>query len=170
MLTMTAPMGRRRISAAISASVGRRARRGSWAGVGSGSGSGWGSGGRGGAAWRSAGGLPAAGIREGDGVRSLPRAARWLCGFEGGGATQAAGDAGDDERNVGGAEGFGEEPEIRGGGALMGCGGELLAEVDQPADEEEDAVEGGGYGWGVPGWIGVGGRGRGVGGGGHERT
>ncbi len=76
-----------------------------------------------------------------------------------------------DKRDVGGAERFGEEPEIRGGGAVMGGGDELLAEVDQSADEEEDAVEGGGHGWGGPRWIGVGGCGRGVGGGvRHERT
>ena len=70
---------------------------------------------------------------------------------------------------VGGAEGFGEEPVVWGGGALLGCGDELLAEVDQSADEAEDAVEGGGRGWGVPRWIGVGGLGRGVCGGRHER-
>jgi hypothetical protein len=90
-------------------------------------------------------------------------------GFQGGGATQAVGDAGEDDGEVGGAEGYGEQGEARGGGALLGGGGELAAEVDQAADDAKDAADAGGHGWGGPRRIGVFGGGRGVGGGGHER-
>ena len=164
MLTMTAPIGRRRISAAIAASVGRRARRGSWRGLGLGLGGrrralGFGA--------RCGGGGHAKG-----GWREVLAALDALGqhGFEGHGAAQAAGDAGDDERDVGGAEGFGEEPEVRGGGAFMGGGDELLADADESADDVEDAAEAGERGWGVPRWIGVDGLGWGVCGGRHERT
>ncbi|MFZ0020894.1 MAG: hypothetical protein WAL10_26560 [Acetobacteraceae bacterium] len=61
--------------------------------------------------------------------------------FEGRGATQAAGDAGEDGGEVCGAEGFGEEGEAWGGGALLDRAGELLAVVDQFADDTEDAAE-----------------------------
>jgi hypothetical protein len=90
-------------------------------------------------------------------------------GLQGRGEAQAVGDAGEDDGEVGAADAFGEEDDIRGGGALLDRGGKFLAEVDQPADDAEDAAEGGGHGWGGPGWIGFDGRGRGVGGGGHER-
>ena len=91
-------------------------------------------------------------------------------GFEGRGATQAVGDAGEDDGEVGGAEGSGEEREAWGGGALLNRAGELLAVVDQFADEAEDAAEAAGYGCGGPGRIGVCGWGGGLGGGGHERN
>ncbi len=105
----------------------------------------------------------------GDGVRSRPRAARrQRRGFEGRGATQAAGDAGEDGGEVGGAEGFGEEGEARGGGALLDRAGELLAVVDQFADEAKDAAEAAGCVCVGPRWIGVRGCGGGLGGGGHE--
>ena len=84
-------------------------------------------------------------------------------GFEGRGATQAAGDAGEDGGEVGGAEGFGEEGEAWGGGALLDRGGELLAVVDQFADDAEDAAEAAGCVCVGPRWIGVRGSGRGVG-------
>jgi hypothetical protein len=90
-------------------------------------------------------------------------------GLQGRGETQAVGDAGEDDGEVDGAKGFGEVAETGGAGALLDCGGDLLAEVDQSADDAEDAAEGGGHGWGGPRRIGVGRRDRGVGGGGHER-
>ena len=61
---------------------------------------------------------------------------------------QATGDAGEDDGEVGGAEWFGEEGEAWGGGALLDRGRELLAVVDQFADEAEDAVEAAGCGRG----------------------
>ena len=140
---MTAPTGRRRTSAAISSSVGRHARRGTslWS---AGWGSGWASGG---AICRAARGPLAAGSRTDAGVRSRPRAARWRSlGFEGRGSAQAIGDAGEDDREVGGAEGSGEHGETWGGSALLDRAGELLAVVDQFADEAEDSAEGGGQG------------------------
>ena len=79
-------------------------------------------------------------------------------GFERRGAAQAAGDAGEDDREVGGAEGAGEEGEAWGRGALLNRAGELLAVVDQFADEAEDAAEGGRHGGVGPGQIGVSGR------------
>ena len=47
---------------------------------------------------------------------------------------QAIGDAGEDDGEVGGAEGSGEEGEAGGGRAKLDRGGELLAIVDQFAD------------------------------------
>jgi hypothetical protein len=88
-------------------------------------------------------------------------------GFQGRGSAQAAGDAGENHGEVGGAEGCGE---AWGGGALLDCAGEMLAEVDEFADEAEDAVEAAGYGWDGPGRIGVCDWGGGLGGGGHERN
>jgi hypothetical protein len=91
-------------------------------------------------------------------------------GFQGGGSAQAAGDAGENDGEVGGAEGCGGEGEAWGGGALLDCAGEMLAEVDEFADEAEDAVEAAGYGWDGPGRIGVCDWGGGLGGGRHERN
>ncbi len=91
-------------------------------------------------------------------------------GFQGRGAAQAVGDAGEDDREIGGAERLGEDGEARGGGALAGRGGELPAVVDQSADDAEDAAEGAGDGCGVPLRIGGRGRGGGLGFGRHERN
>ncbi len=60
------------------------------------------------------------------------------------GATQATGDAGEDDAEIGGAEGSGELNEAWGGGALLNRAGELPAVVDQFADEAEDAADGAG--------------------------
>ncbi len=84
-------------------------------------------------------------------------------GLEGRGETQAVGDAGEDEREVGGAEASGEAGEVWGGGALLDRDGDLFAEVDESAEDAEYAADCGGRGWGGPRWIGVGGRGRGEG-------
>jgi hypothetical protein len=154
---MTAPTGRRRTSAAISASVGRRVRRGS-----SGWLAGWGSGG----AWPAGGGLADGWWREVVAAGSAP-AKR---GFQGGGATQAAGDAGEDGREVGGAEGFGEQCETWRGSALVHCAGELPAVADQFADDAEDTAEGGGHGRGGPRCIEIRGWGGGLGAGGHGHS
>ena len=84
-------------------------------------------------------------------------------GFQGRGAAQAIGDAGEDDGEIGGAEGSGEEGEAWGGSALVNRAGELPAVVDQFADEAEDAAEAAGHGWGGPGRIGVRGWGGGLG-------
>ena len=91
-------------------------------------------------------------------------------GFQSRGAAQAIGDAGEDDGEIGGAEGSGEQGEAWGGSALLNRAGELPAVVDQFADEAEDAAEGGGHGRVGPGRIGVRGWGGGWGGGGHERN
>ncbi len=105
----------------------------------------------------------------GEGVRSWPRVgAPAEPGFQGRGAAQAIGDAGEDDGEIGGAEGSGEEGEAWGGGALLDGAGELLAVVDQFADDAEDAAEGGGHGCVGPGRIGVCGWGGRLGG--HERN
>jgi hypothetical protein len=61
---------------------------------------------------------------------------------------QAAGDAREDQREIGGAEaGFGEDRV--GGGALADGGGEFAAVVDQLADQGEQAAAAAGLGrWG----------------------
>ena len=102
----------------------------------------------------------------GAGARSYPRAAQ--PGFERRGAAQAVGDAGEDDREVGGAEGAGEQGEAWGSGALLDRAGELRAVVDQFTDEEEDAAEGRRHGGVAPERIGVCGWCGGLGGGGHE--
>jgi hypothetical protein len=68
------------------------------------------------------------------------------------GAVQALGDAREDQRDVGGAEGIGDDG---GDAALVQAGGELLAVVDELADGVEQAR--GGAGW--RSWVGAGGRG-----------
>ena len=91
-------------------------------------------------------------------------------GFEGCGATQAVGDAGEDDGEVSGAEGSGEEHEAWGGSAELNRACEVFAEVDQFADEAEDAAEAAGYGCGGLGWIGICGWGGELGGGRHEQN
>ena len=158
---MTAPIGRRRISAALSCSVGRRARSGCWVGS-----AGPGAGGVNGHMGR--GGLAA---RMGAGVRSLPLSPRWnRFGFEGGGAAQAIGDAGEDDGDVGAAERSGEVGGAWGGGVLLDRGGELLAIVDEFAEDAEDAAEGIGHGFAGPGRNGIWGWRGELGGGRHERN
>ncbi len=163
---MTAPTGRRRTSAAISSSVGRRARRGS-----SGWLAGWSSGwALGGAGCGEARGPRAAGRRMGAGVRFWPLAAR---------RQSAASRAAARRRplairarmaaEIGSAEGSGEQGEVWGGGALLDRAGDLPAVVDQFADEAEDAAEGGGHGSVDQGRIGVRGRGRRLDSRGHEQ-
>ena len=90
MSAMTAPIGRRRTSAAICSGVGRRARRASASSA------------AGAAAGRGARGLGWDGARRGGrvqavGVAEEPR-------FERVGAVQAAGDAREDQRDISGAE------------------------------------------------------------------
>jgi len=59
------------------------------------------------------------------------------------GATQATGDAGEDDAEIGSAEGSGELNEAWSGSAALNRVGELPAVVDQFADEAEDAADGG---------------------------
>ena len=95
-------------------------------------------------------------------------------GFERGGAKQAAGDAREDQRDIGGAEVSRDDGEVRGGGVLLQRAGKFLAVVDELADEAEQApgaagcVAAGGrpilVGIGAVGWVGGGWRS------GHERN
>jgi hypothetical protein len=79
---------------------------------------------------------------------------------ERGGAHQGAGDPGDDQRRVGGAEPVGEgvgEAGVAGG--VPACGlGEVLGEVEEGAENADDLADGAGRG-GLPirGGIGEGG-------------
>ena len=68
------------------------------------------------------------------------------------GALQALGNAREDQRDIGGAEGVGD-----GGGdaSLAQGGGEFAAIVDESADDVEQALGGGGW----RRWVGRGGRG-----------
>ena len=91
-------------------------------------------------------------------------------GFQHRGTPQATGDAGEDDGDIGGAEGSGEEGEAWGASALLHRGGELLAVVDQFAHEAEDAAEAGGRVGAGPGRIGLRGWGGEFEGGGHERN
>src|SRR5215472_11442597 len=77
--------------------------------------------------------------------REVPAACGALAqlGFQGRGATQTSGDASEDDREIGGAEGFGEVVKARGGGALLHSGDELFPVVDQFADQADDAAESG---------------------------
>ncbi len=56
------------------------------------------------------------------------------------GAVQALGDAGEDQREVIGAELAHEVGGVVGDGALAQRGGELPAVVDEPADEREQSA------------------------------
>jgi hypothetical protein len=64
---------------------------------------------------------------------------------------QAAGDAREDQRDVGGAEARSGEDGI-GGDALADRRDEFLAVVDQLADEGEQAAGAAGLGVGLVGW------------------
>ena len=124
MSAMTAPIGRRRTSAAICSDVGRQS-------------PGRASGGVGGSAARAGGdrrweGSPwrrGLGVQSG-GVADYP-------GFERLGTEQAAGDAREEQGDVTGAERGRIDPER---------GGELPAVVDEPADEAEEAAGTAGFG------------------------
>ncbi len=50
-----------------------------------------------------------------------------------------------DDRDIGGAEGFGEQDEVSGGGALLNRAGELPAVVDQSAEDAEDVADAAGH-------------------------
>ena len=160
--TMTAPIGRRRTSSAISSSVGRRARRWSC---------------RVGGLDVPRRGLPC-GARhayggQADGRnREVPAALGAFAelGFQHRGPAQATGDAGEDDGDIGGAERSDEEGEAWGAGALLHRGGELFAIVDQLANEVEDAAEAAGHVGAGPGRIGLRGWGGEFEGGGHERN
>jgi hypothetical protein len=104
--------------------------------------------------------------------RQIPAALRALAefGFQHCGTPQATGDAGEDDRKVGGAERSGEEGEAWGAGPLLDRDGELLAVIDQLADQVEDAAEAAGHVRAGPRWIGLGGWGGKLEGGGHERN
>ena len=151
----TAPAGRRRISAAMSPGVGRRAMRGSPAAALPSSG--WAARG-----WRSDGAVRCRCGRLADGVADQP-------GLERGGAKQAAGDARDDFSDVDGAEVPRDVGEVGRGGALLQRGGHVPAVGDQRADEGEEAPGAAGcvgadgrpilVGIGAVGWAGSGGRG-----------
>jgi hypothetical protein len=127
MSAMTAPTGRWRISAAIRAAVGRRARRGS----ASARFPGCLSGGRG-ARRRRAGRLRFR-IRSG-GAAQQP-------GLECGGALQGERDARQDQRDVLGAEAATGKGRVVREAALRDRGGELPAVVDEVADQAEQTRE-----------------------------
>jgi hypothetical protein len=91
-------------------------------------------------------------------------------GFQRGGAAQAVGDAGEDDSEIGGAEGYGEQGEAGGGSAALNRSGELPAVVDKFADDAEDAAESSGHGRAGPNRIGFRGWGGGLGRGGHEQN
>ncbi len=154
--TRTAPIGRRRSLARISSGVGRpgEARI-------------LGRGGR-------LGGARLAWGRQADGRRlQVPAAggAPAEPGFERGGAEQTAGDAGEDQREIAGAEDCGDEGEagedMRVGGMLAQRVGEVLAVGDERADEAEDLADALRHG---PIGIGLDGCDRGGGGVEHERN
>ena len=92
-------------------------------------------------------------------------------GFERGGAEQTAGDAGEDQREIAGAEDCGDEGEagedMRVGGVLAQRVGEILAVGDERADEAEDLADARRHG---PMGIGLDGCDRGGGGVEHERN
>ena len=147
MSAMTAPIGWRRTLAAICSGVGKQApgqargRRG---------------GGRGGWPGRRARALAAGRGGPGCGVQAVGVAEEPR--FERVGAVQAAGDACEDQRDVGGAEAAYDGTGV-GEGALAERGGEFAAVVDELADEAEEVAGAAGLG----GWI------EGVGRG-HERN
>ncbi len=155
--TSTAPTGRRRISAAICSGVGRRARRGSGGAAGS-------------ASRRAARGARCDGARGGRGFGSGRAALRRSLASSASARSRASGDARQDQRDVACAEAGRGAGGAVGEAALADRGGEVLAVVDELADEAEQAGEvaapvgarrpGGGLG----GWV------RGVGCGGHERN
>jgi hypothetical protein len=92
-------------------------------------------------------------------------------GFECRGAEQTAGDAGEDQRDVAGAEDAGDEGEAREGmracGVLLEGVGEVPAVGDERAEEAEDLADASRLG---PIGIGLGRRDRCSGGGCHERN
>ena len=125
MSAMTAPIGRRRTSAAICSGVGipgSSPRGARWPGGGSG--------GRrlavGGSARRRGLGVQPGGLADDPGFECL-------------GTEQAAGDAREDQGDIAGAERVGVAAER---------GGDLPAVVDEPADEAEEAAGAAGFGVG----------------------
>ena len=90
-------------------------------------------------------------------------------GFQGRGAEQARGDAGEDDREIGGGEGSGEKGTAWGADTLLNCGGELLAVIDQFAQDAEDATDAGRHARVGPGRIGGHGWDGSLGRGGHEQ-
>ena len=124
----TAPIGRRRISAAICAVVGRRARNGS----GSSSGS---------AFRRAAFGARCDGARGGQGFGSGRAALRRKSRFERVGAEQGDGNARQDQRDVACTEARRGAGGAVGEAARLERGGEFLAVVDELADEAKQAGE-----------------------------
>jgi hypothetical protein len=90
--------------------------------------------------------------------------------FEGGGAEQAAGDAGEDQGDVAGAEDAGDEGEagedFGGSGVLLEGVGEVPAIGDECVEEADDLADARGLG---PIGIGLEGSGRSGGGAGHGR-
>ena len=128
MSAMTAPIGRRRTSAAICSGVGRRARRGSASLASLAAG-----------AARGARGARCAGTG-GSGGCSRPGRQRHDPGFERVGEQQAAGDAREDQPDVAGAERLRDGGEVGGGGGVpLEGGGEFLAIIDELAHDVEDA-------------------------------
>ena len=79
------------------------------------------------------------------GFRVKPGGAVNEPGFECVGPVQATGDAREDQRNIAGTEAARGEGEDGGGVALLDGGCELLAVVDQPADEVKEAPEAAGF-------------------------
>jgi hypothetical protein len=155
MSAMTAPTGRRRISAAICSAVGRPARRGSAS-----HGSRAARGAR--CALRACARRPGFRIRSGDTAQQP--------GFERSGAQEGQRDARHDQRDVPGAEAATGESGVIREAALPDCGGKLFAVVDELADQAEQTCEATAPvracrpgGW-LGGWTGCGGRG------GHERN
>ena len=70
-------------------------------------------------------------------------------GFERGGAQQGAGDAGEDQRDAGGAELAAMEAWVIAEAAAANGVGEEGAVVDQPADQAEQTADAAGIGgWG----------------------
>ena len=117
-------------------------------------------------AWRACGG-------QADGRRLEVLAASGMPaqpGLQRRGATQATGDAGENNAEIGGAEGTGELNEAWDGGVLLNRFSDLPAVVDQSADEAEDAADRTGDVTAGPVSIGSCGRGGGLGRGRHERN
>src|SRR5215472_1739777 len=130
MSAITSPIGRRRISSAICSAVGMCPSAGCGRGRGS-------------VSLRRV--RPGRGVETG-GAAMQPR-------LEGGGAQQAAGDAGEDQGNVGGAEQTAMDSGVIAEAALAKGGGEEGAVGDELVDELEQAAGAAGLGgWG--GWRG----------------
>ena len=156
MSAIVRPTGRRRISASSCSRVGRLAGSGASSGSGrrsgagrGGCGSAWGAGGAAGAVAARA---PPAGLQEDE--IAAARGTGEQHAFQRHGAQDAAGEAGEDRRDAGGAEELRDDGEAARGGAVFERCGQVAAVGEQDVEDGEDVGDVLRHGFFRPGPVG----------------